>query len=235
MAMKFKKIKLGKYFFEFVSMFFAVIAAFGLNNWNDNRRDNRAEEKLLMEIKNGLELDLNDFKLNKRGHNRGLASIDFFKQILAEETVSQDSIKYKYYFLTGDNIPIMSTSGYESLKSKGFEIIKNDSIRSQITTIYENDYQILRKYEENTPMYQSFQNYFFPIDNMLAEYYVYNEEGSLSSIKTPLKLSLKNKNLFLGYLFRIRASRNAKLNEYSRVEEKVKKLLNDIEKELGNK
>lgn len=230
--MKSKKIKLSKYFFEFSSIFFAVIAAFTLNNWNDNRKDSRAEEKLLIEIKSGLELDLNDFRLNKRGHNRGLISCDYFKQILAETPVRQDSIKYRYYYLTGDNIPIMSTSGYESLKSKGFEIIKNDSIRSQITTIYENDYQILKKYEENTPMYQSFQNYFFPIDNMLAEYFVYNEEGSLSRIRTPLQLSLKDENLFLSYLFRIRASRNAKLNEYSRIEEKVKKLLDEIEQEL---
>jgi len=28
--------------FDFLSMFIAVIAAFALNNWNENRRDNEA-------------------------------------------------------------------------------------------------------------------------------------------------------------------------------------------------
>ena len=45
--------KLVKYTFEFLSIFIAVISAFALNNWNDNRRDRLAENKILTEIYNG--------------------------------------------------------------------------------------------------------------------------------------------------------------------------------------
>ena len=49
-----------KYTFEFLSIFIAVSSAFALNNWNDNRRDRNAERKILEEIYNGLEKDLDD-------------------------------------------------------------------------------------------------------------------------------------------------------------------------------
>ncbi len=38
---------LKKYTFEFLSIFIAVISAFGLNNWNDHRRDRVAELKIM--------------------------------------------------------------------------------------------------------------------------------------------------------------------------------------------
>ena len=233
--MKFKRLKLGKYFFDFVSVFFAVIAAFALENWNDNRKDDKAEEKILLEIKNGLELDLRDFKLNQRGHQRGLLSIAYFGDIIREVPVSQDSIMYRYFYLTGDNTLVVNTSGYESLKSKGLEIIKNDSIRSQIITIYENDYQSLDSFEESAPMYQSFQNYFLPITNILSEYLVYNNKGSLIGINTPLNLPVKEKNSLTGYLFNMRSSRRYKLELYAEIEKKINMLLLDIEKELEDR
>ncbi|WP_417612232.1 hypothetical protein [Owenweeksia hongkongensis] len=43
--------------FEFLSIFIAVVSAFALNNWNENRRDAHSENKILMEIYNGLEKD----------------------------------------------------------------------------------------------------------------------------------------------------------------------------------
>ena len=229
--MKFKKPKLGRYFFEFVSMFLAVISAFALNNWNENRRDDLAEEKILTEISNGLKLDLIDFKANKFGHKKGLEAIAYFKNILNGIPVKQDSILYIHTYLTGDNFSIINVSGYEALKSKGLEIIKNDSIRSQIISIYENDYRLLKNYEESSPMNQAFQNYYFPIENILAEYFVYDEPGALVGIKTPVNISLKEKNLILSYLLRLFISRSNKLYEYNRIEEKVKKLLKDIEEE----
>ena len=52
-----KKRNWKKYGFEFLSIFIAVTSAFALNNWNDNRQNQISEEKILKEIKNGIELD----------------------------------------------------------------------------------------------------------------------------------------------------------------------------------
>ncbi|MBO0592751.1 hypothetical protein I2486_15210 [Cellulophaga sp. E16_2] len=141
----------------------------------------------------------------------------------------------KYYFLTGDNILIMNVSGYETLKSKGLEIIKNDSLRTKVVKLYENDYQILKSFEENSPMNQYFQFYFDPINNMLSPYFIYNEQTRLDSLSPSLNLSLKNKNLFQSYMFNIRTSRVNKLYQYEQTEDKLKSLIKDINKELKNR
>jgi hypothetical protein len=59
-----KKLIIGdwkKYTFEFFSIFIAVITAFPLNNWNDNRKADKSVNKILIEISNGLEKELNGF------------------------------------------------------------------------------------------------------------------------------------------------------------------------------
>jgi hypothetical protein len=76
-----KKIKLKnwkKHGIEFFSIFIAVVSAFALNNWNENRRDNNSENKILVEISNGLEKDIDDIKLNVSGHKSGISACNYF-------------------------------------------------------------------------------------------------------------------------------------------------------------
>ena len=90
-----KKIKIrnwGKYIFEFLSIFIAVISAFALNNWNDNKNNRNAENKILIEINNGLEKDLNDIRTNQMGHEIGIKSVNYFKNL----RFAKISIVYSY-------------------------------------------------------------------------------------------------------------------------------------------
>jgi len=73
------KRKWRNYTFEFLSIFIAVISAFALNNWNDNRRDELAETKILNEIVNGLHKDIEDNEINILGHEMGMQSNKFWR------------------------------------------------------------------------------------------------------------------------------------------------------------
>lgn len=216
-------------------MFLAVIAAFALNNWNDNRRDARAEEKILSEIRNGLISDMVDIKLNKESHELGIKSCEFFRDLVNNKTVEQDSTLINYYVLTGGNLSIMNKTGYEALKSKGLEILRNDSIRSQIITLYEGDYQKIYKLEETVPALQFFESFGKPIGEFFAPYMVFDKNGTLRKIEQPINLSKKEKNLFLSFLLRMQFSRMMILNEYQKTEEKVKALLDLVDSELEAK
>ncbi|MEL6699264.1 MAG: hypothetical protein AAFP89_23670 [Bacteroidota bacterium] len=57
---------------EFFSIFIAVTMAFGLDKWNENRRDRLSETKILLEIKHGLSLDLLDMAQNIKGHTQAI-------------------------------------------------------------------------------------------------------------------------------------------------------------------
>ncbi len=233
--MESKKNNWKKYSFEFLSIFIAVISAFALNNWNDNRKDNKAESKILNEILNGLEKDQRDFESNAKGHKVGVESCKFWRKIFRNENIKLDSLQLYYFMLTRDFTTIQNSSGYETLKSKGFEIINNDSLRTQIITLYDFDYQILRKLEERYYEMQFQKNYFKELNKVIATNFEYTTEGNIKTINLPIKLSESERNILLSYLLKIQGNRKYLLQFYKGVVDKINALEKNIEIELtGN-
>jgi len=222
-----------KYSFDFLSIFIAVISAFTLNSWNDNRKDRIAESKILTEIHNGLEKDLEDLGLNVTGHNRGLKAIGYFRDILAQKEVAEDSVLYHYFNLTRDYISIQNKSGYETLKSRGLELVENDSLRAKIISLYEYDYNALQKLEEEYFELQFQENYFKEINQIISGNLVFNEEKSPTHINTPLKITDEEEKLLLTYLWKIQINRDFILRYYATVENKIKSVREEIEQELN--
>ncbi len=227
-----KKRNWKSYAFEFFSIFIAVISAFTLNNWNDNRRDNRAEEKILVEIRNGLKKDIQDLKINVEGHKQGIKACQFWRNVFLNKPVSQDSLQFKYVQLTRDFTSLQNISGYETLKSRGLELLDNDSLRTELISLYEYDYYTLRKLEEDYEEMQFQKNYFKEINDLISPYFIYDERGNLINIETPLPLSKSDKNKLLSYLMKIELNRNFIQYFYNKVEQKVKDLEVRINEEL---
>jgi hypothetical protein len=221
-----------KYALEFFSIFVAVISAFALNNWNDQRKENRAEQKILLEIRNGLEKDVEDMQVNIMGHKAGIQSCKLWRDIILDKPVSQDSIQLKYIQLTRDFTSLQNISGYETLKSRGFELLDNDSLRTELISLYEYDYSTLRELEENYEEMQFQKNYFKEINALISAYFLYDERGNLIGIDTPMNLSEKDQKFLMSYLMKIQINRNFILFYYQGVEDKVRKLKERIEKEL---
>lgn len=226
------KINWQKYTFEFLSIFVAVISAFALNNWNENRRDSHAESKILTEIRNGLQQDSFDVKINMYGHEQGINACDFWKRVFMDGAFSKDSVVQNYFELTRDFVSIQNTSGFETLKSKGFELIKNDSLRTKIISLYEYDYQTLRKLEEEYFELQFQENYFHEINQVVAPYLQFNPNGNILGIETPINLSEKDQKLLLSYLWKIKINRRFILQAYQQVEKKIEHLIHEIEVEI---
>lgn len=222
------------YTFEFLSIFIAVISAFGLNNWNDNRNNRNAESKILSEISNGLKKDLDDIHINMAGHRTGLNSVDYFRELLAQKSVSTDSILPKYFFLTRDFVSIQNTSGYETLKSKGLELIRNDSLRTKIISLYEYDYSTLRKLEEDYYELQFQANYFKEINKVISRNLELDENKYITGVSLPLQLDENEEKTLLSYLWKIRKNREFMLRFYTQVEHKIEKLRIEIEEELND-
>lgn len=218
--------------FEFLSIFIAVISAFALNNWNDNRKDRNAENKILIEIYNGLEKDLDDIHQNQFGHQVGLNAVNYFKDLLADKPVHSDSIKIQYFRLTRDFISIQNTSGYETLKSRGFELIENDSLRSNIISLYEYDYNSLRKLEEEYFESQFQENYFKEINDAIAPSIEFNEDMDMVGINTPLEIDPKKEKVLLVYFWKIESNRKFILQFYSVVEKRIEQLRAEIKEEI---
>lgn len=220
-----------KYGIEFLSIFVAVIAAFALNNWNDNRKDANAASKIITEISNGLRKDIDDIRMNKYGNEMGVKACRYWRNIIENKEVNPDSISIYYFSLTRDFISIQNVSGYETLKSRGLELLENDGLRAEIISLYEYDYNILRKLEEEYHEMQFQENYFKEINSYLAPHFTFDESGSMVKIDQPLALSDSEKKVLLTYLWKIERNRDFILMFYADIENKVNDVLNKMEAE----
>ncbi|MEO0583200.1 MAG: hypothetical protein AAF135_13330 [Bacteroidota bacterium] len=218
---------------EFFSIFIAVTMAFALDKWNENRRDRLSETKILLEIRHGLALDLLDMEQNINGHRQGIKACIYFRKMIGGDEASPDSLGFHYYAILRDYISIQNASGYESLKSKGLELIENDSLRLHIISLYDFHYQILEKLEENYSENQFDKNYFHPINDILTDHMAFDENGKMTTLAQPLPLSSKQKAAFHIYVNRIQFNRQFVISLYFNTKEKIQELIEEIDKEIA--
>jgi len=214
--------------FEFLSIFIAVIAAFALDNWNENRKERLAESKILIEISNGLDKDLEDININMFGHEEGIKATQFFKEVISGKAVTSDSVLQHYFSLTRDFVSIQNTSGYETLKSRGLELIDNDSLRTKIISLYEYDYTTLKKLEEEYYELQFQENYFEAINRAVAPHFIIDDNMNITGLRTPIQLPEDEKKTLLSYLWKIGVNRNFILQYYKGVKAKIKAIQKEI-------
>lgn len=224
--------KIRKFGFEFLTIFVGIFAAFALENWNDNRKDNNTALKILSEINNGLKQDIKDINVNMEGHKSGLLASNYFSNLILDKQTNNDSLTYHHFNLLRDFISVQNVSGYETLKSKGLEIINNDSLRTRILSLYENDYNSIRKLEENYSELQFFENYHNDFNSIIAPNFIIDKNGKLIGVNNPLKITEQEKKILLINLWNITTNRNFMLKNYIEVKNKIIKLQKLIEAEL---
>ncbi|MFK8057239.1 MAG: hypothetical protein AB8F78_14035 [Saprospiraceae bacterium] len=224
-----------KFLLEFLSMFFAVVLAFALSSWYDNRKTENAETSILQEISNGLELDSTDVDGNVLGHEGGLKALTYFRKLIKGEPVAGDSIGIYRRVLLRDFISIQNTSGYESLKSQGLDVIKNDALRVEIISLYEYNYTLIEKIEEQYAAQQFFTTYSERFNDAIAQNLVFDATGHIQTIKLPLVLSEKSRNRLLLDLELIEADRNFTLGFYKQITKQIERTKILIDQELGER
>jgi hypothetical protein len=228
------KNKTGKYLKyaigEIVLVVIGILIALSVNNWNENRKENNIENKILVEISKGLKEDLIDIKSTISQHRAGLKACKYYYDIFTNKQVQPDSINYYYTYLTRGLLAIQNNSGYESLKSRGLELIKDDSLRNDIIKLYEQDYPFIMKLQEQDPEGNFHDSYFKEINNHISPNLIFNSNGEMESIKLPLNVSETEQKKILSYLWKIKNDRTFILSTYSQVLENLLLLQSNIDR-----
>lgn len=133
-----------------------IVLAYQLNNMREVDKTKDSERKVLREIKSNLELDLIDLEGNIRGHKNALLLIDSIENWDVEY---QDQIGDMFFQIFRDYLFLPQTSAFETLKSKGVDLINNDSIRINTQRVYDFYYEILIKYESEYTANQLFDDF----------------------------------------------------------------------------
>lgn len=227
------KIKnLKKYIYEFLSVFFAIVFAFLLDRWNEDKKERLTECTILTEIYNGLERDSIDLDNDEKSISYNIKAANYFRKIVDDVEVDKDSLSAYYFYLTRDFITIQNTSGYETLKSIGLEIIENDSLRKTLIDLYEVRYKLYKKFTEDYDENRYMRNYFQTINNAVSPYFIYDNNGNIIDIEQPIGLDKKERNLVKSYLWKLRLNRYDRKSGMKANREKIGEVRRFIQKEL---
>ena len=144
--------KTGKYFKYAIGEIFLVVIgiliALQINNWNEAAKRSNEEQKLLYELLVNLNQDINDNKVNADFNKDVGLSAEYIVETIEARAVWNDTMKKHYGYLLRHGLSTFNTSAYDNLKSKGFDLISNDSIRIALTNLHGNYYAGILKFEK---------------------------------------------------------------------------------------
>ncbi|WP_334127214.1 hypothetical protein [Empedobacter brevis] len=221
-----------KYFPEFIFIFISVLLAFFLTEWSSDKNEKVSETKILTEIKNGIHSDMNDLTANMNMHRLSLKAIHTFRKWSNNTTINQDSIGIYYSILFRNYTPIINKTGYESLKVTNLKTITNDSLRFQIIKLYEFNYKIIEKLEEENVELQDFSNFYKPTNDILFPYMIFNDKGKFIHLSSS-QLTNNQKKELMSYFWRLEFSKKLKELRYKETIDEINQLEKSIQKELN--
>jgi len=126
-----------KYLFETLAIIIGIFGAFTLDNWNQDRLDRKEEIQILKEISGDLAASLGVLKNNIRSEMNGLKAMKIVIHQLTNDLPYHDSLNRYFYNLSAGVTPVFPSSGFETLKSKGIELVSNPEVRRNIITMFD--------------------------------------------------------------------------------------------------
>lgn len=175
---------------EIMLVVIGILIALQINNWNTQENTARTEIEILKMMKKNLNSDLRDMTGNLRFYKtRRNAAKEVFSSFNNPE-YDNDSISFFYANLGLHPYFIETTSAYENLKTIGFEIVKDDSLKENIMYVYEKRYQWIENLESAHTVFHSTKLEPLIIENFIS--------GQIAKSATPVNLAkLKTNHQFI--------------------------------------
>ena len=125
---------------EVVLVVVGILIALSINNWNDQRKVSNKEKEMLVTLKSDLENNIEVLKTDIKNLEFNANVCDTLLDIIELKKTFTDYLpRYFHKARVTENNKLSSTS-YESLKSTGFDIIENITLRNEIIKLYEGTY-----------------------------------------------------------------------------------------------
>lgn len=125
-----------KYGFETLVITAGIILAFGLNNWNEGRKEKIVEREFLIDIRNSLQTLGNDYQRELLSIKQALEDNEAILRVIDEDLPYSNSLDTAFVNLFTCSSLWVDYGAYESLKANGLKTITNESLRNWITLAY---------------------------------------------------------------------------------------------------
>ena len=121
---------------ELVLIVAGILIALALNGWSQNRHDRHVELKVLREMRHALAVDLADNRTDYEAFQVERARLDSVRVLLDESrpyAPAQDSL---FGAMLTTRVLQLNAGPYDVLRARGFELLTDDVLRSQIVHYY---------------------------------------------------------------------------------------------------
>jgi len=209
---------------EIVLVVIGILIALSINNWNEERKTKSKESGLLLQMKRNLELDLQQDYPNRVLGN-AIKSTNIVLEYLEQRKPYNDSLDYYFSWIPAYTRHMPNSTAYENLKTIGFDIISNDSLRENYQKLYAFNYELI-KFHKNELAYDH--------SNKYRDFYQKNFRNFVwLENATPIDYeSLLENNEFHEMLISTRSYNQEKIRLLKITDEEIEKLIEMIDREL---
>ncbi len=132
---------------EIVLVVIGILIALQINNWNEQKKQSQKEHKILREIKENVETNVLIFQQAIKQQEAIIQDLDLFVDMVRSQSFNNDSINI-LFLLVPESVSLAST-GFESLKTIGFDLISSDALRTEIIQLFNVEYPQLQAVVNN--------------------------------------------------------------------------------------
>lgn len=211
---------------EVLLIVIGILIAFSLSNWNEKLKREKDEAAMLEEIQTSLSNDLKSIEASIGIYELGTRSIELTLDHIKTKKPYNDSLDSYFGKTVHASFFLEDRGAYETLTSRGRELITSDSLRIALATLYAHNYVYLKKVEQI--------DFDHLVNNVAPHYSKVFKDFHFAESATPVDYdALLQDYYFLGLLEWLRTDRELLLSHYKRTREKIKEVIGMIDRELG--
>ncbi|MDI1324037.1 MAG: hypothetical protein PSV36_14895 [Algoriphagus sp.] len=226
------KEKWPEYFLEILVLVIGIYGAFELANYGENRNRKRAELEILKSCKIELIADLKDITINMEDLRKSQLAFDILLEVLENDGRYHDSLSWHFNYTLLPMHFVHSNSSFETLKSKGLDLISNADLRTKLISLYDSQYDLFLQAEtEELAEVQYGMRHILPGRFESA----FNYDGTFEGKMVPLDFeSLKKDQEYL-YFIKTQKNRTRSYQSYfyENLRKSVESVILDLDLEIA--
>lgn len=149
--------RFGRYFFyavgEIVLVVIGILIAVQINNWNEGRKADKFEKKLLNELLNSLVDDYELINLTLNGNNRMQQSCKIILEHFNRNLPYHDSMAIHFETANIWYKTLLRQNAYEKAKTYGLDFISDIETQNMLSGLYETKQSFSETMDERQAMY----------------------------------------------------------------------------------
>ena len=216
---------------EIVLVVIGILIALQINNWNELRKLQNEELNLLSDIKSNLVVTLKDLQQDTLGNGKYLRLYLKIENYINNNLPYDTELDSAFACLTFWHSPYITTTAYNTLQSKGLDLIKNEVLKNNIVNIYEVKLKTLMvDYDKSE--WELSQNVVIPFFSKHIRRF---HEESLYQARPNDFESLKKNDEFLNILSMIIRQRKRGFDFYREAMTELQNLIDNIDYEFQSR